>query len=56
MMRDQRKSDGVRFLIESLADIEEEFELLVVGDGPFRDELAMLGSQKLGDKVRFLGV
>ena len=47
---------GVRHLIEAVSGIEEDFKVLIVGDGPQREELKnMVKKRGLENKILFLG-
>jgi len=47
---------GLRFLVKAFAQISGDVTLKIIGDGPFRDELAeLVNNLKVKDKVRILG-
>lgn len=61
MMRDDRKSEGIEFLLRSLAALVREgtntdFELILAGDGVRRVQLEALAQELLPGKARFLGL
>ena len=50
------REKGLRQLIEALASIEAEWDLIVAGDGPDRETCETLAAQKgIADRVRFVG-
>lgn len=59
MMRPGVKTEGMRWVIascEKLLQHGRDFLLAVAGDGPNRPELERVAREKLGDRVRFLGM
>ena len=59
MMRAGVKAEGLRWVFAACADLMargEDVVLAVAGDGPLRAELEAEARQKLGDRVRFLGL
>lgn len=48
---------GAQDLISALKDIDSDFKLLIVGDGPYKEELERIASQhqSLENKIEFLG-
>ncbi len=59
MMRHGVKAEGLRWVIESCADLNvmgKKFKLIVAGDGPRRQEIEAMAKDRLGDKVSFLGM
>lgn len=59
MLRMDRKSQGVKFLIECLGDLADEgidFRFHLVGDGPAYAEVESLSEQKLGSRATHHGL
>jgi glycosyltransferase involved in cell wall biosynthesis len=55
MFRPGVKTQGLRFLFDALAGLDEEFLLVVAGDGVERAALEDLAGRLLPGRVRFLG-
>lgn len=59
VMRDGVKTEGLRWTIETCAELAvsgREFNLVVAGDGPRRKEIEAMAKDRLGGRVRFLGM
>lgn len=59
MMRHGVKAEGLRWVIGTCADMAvrgRDFRLVVAGDGPRRAEIEAMTRDRLGDRVRFLGL
>ena len=44
-----------RSLLRSLSKVDGDFELLIVGDGPMRENLQSMANVLLPNRVRWLG-
>lgn len=58
MLRPDKKSEGVKFLLDSLSDLRSEgflFRWVHVGEGPKFQEIRQLSRTKLGARSQFLG-
>ena len=55
MFRDDVKTQGLRFLLESLSELGEDFELVLAGDGETRAQLEQSARKHLPGRCRFLG-
>lgn len=50
------KYKGLEYLVRAMADVDSGVSLLIVGDGPEKEELSdLVGKLKLSERVRFLG-
>lgn len=59
MMRHGVKAEGVRWVVETCADLirqGRDLRLVVAGDGPRRGEIEAMATKTLGGRVRFLGM
>ena len=59
MMRAGVKMEGLRWVVDACAELLNdgvELYLALAGDGPGRDEIESLARQRLGDRVRCLGL
>ncbi|WP_419786554.1 glycosyltransferase family 4 protein [Pseudodesulfovibrio sp.] len=59
MMRPGVKEEGLRWVIESCAELAgrgQDLQLVIAGDGPCRTDIEALAEERLGKRVRFLGL
>jgi len=59
MMRHGVKAEGVRWVIGTCAELAvqgRDIKLVVAGDGPLRGEIEAMARNRLGKRVRFLGM